>query len=169
MKQGLKKIVAFALVGLMLVSTMGFSVNTLYCFCMDKFQASLFNIDHHCEGNHQENTFAADEALDDLPPCCKKAMACHKTTEEKDDCTKRDTKHVKADLHFLEIQKEEIADIQWVISDDVPQIVVFSAPYFYRNNLYFSSILTRPPPQYLPVRMVGFGRNLLNFIQVYRC
>lgn len=149
------------LVVVMMVSTMGISVNTLYCFCKGKYEASLFKIDHHCDSIHEGND-AEDPDLADLPPCCKKAMACHKTDAEKDGCTKRDTKLVKADLKFLEIKKEELPDIQWFIAD----IAIEPRAFFYTKNLKNWTLKfdlpTRPPPQY-------FGRKLLNFIQVYRC
>jgi hypothetical protein len=150
--------VAFLLI-VISVSTMGFSVNTLYCFCMNQYQASLFNIEHTCKNavDHDD-----DEDLKDMPPCCKKALACEKAKKhEEGGCTKKEKKFFKADLKYLEIKKLELVDIQWVmpILSKINTSFISTKPSIVHQLSYLNY---RPPPQY-------FGRNLLNFIQVYRC
>jgi hypothetical protein len=126
---------------------------------MNQYEASLFNIEHTCKNavSHED-----DEDLKDMPPCCKKAMACAKEKQhEESGCTKKEKKFFKANLKYLEIKKSELVDIQWVKTDvrcttfDVPPTI----SYIKHQASYINY---RPPPQY-------FGRNLLNFIQVYRC
>ena len=85
---------------------MGFSVNTLYCYCTGQYESSLGNIEHHCTQAQTE------EDLSNLHPCCKKARlaACAKDgkTHSEKDCTKRSKKYFKADLKFLELTKTEL-------------------------------------------------------------
>ena len=157
MKSILKNITAGFLIVVILISTMGFSVNTMYCLCMDQYKASLFEIDDTCK---EEESNAHEMAQ--LPPCCQKAMTCHEPIKEHKDCSKHDKKYVKADLKFLEFQKNEL-----------PKAPVFDVLVSFDYNFYFTSKITflsdiqplvadRAPPQY-------YGRKLLNFIQVYRC
>jgi hypothetical protein len=150
--------VAFLLI-VISVSTMGFSVNTLYCFCMNQYEASLFNIEHTCKNavNHDD-----DEDLKDMPPCCKKALACEKAKKhEEGGCTKKEKKFFKANLKYLEIKKSELVDIQWVMPNVCYEMYDVRPTVSYISH-QTSYINYRPPPQY-------FGRDLLNFIQVYRC
>ena len=142
------------------ISTMGFSVNTLYCFCMNQYEASLFNIEHTCKNaiDHEE-----EEDLKDLAPCCKKAMACAKAKQHEDSgCTKKEKKFFKANLKYLEIKKAQLVDIQWVLTDVRCEMYDVRRLTFTYIEPQISYINYRPPPQY-------FGRDLLNFIQVYRC
>jgi hypothetical protein len=138
---------------------MGFSVNTLYCFCKNQYQASLFNIELPCQN---ANAYEEDEDLKDMPPCCKKALACAKEKQhEASGCTKKEKKLFKANLKYLEIKKAQLIDIQWV-KTDVRYLMYDVLPTLSYIVHQTSYINYRPPPQY-------FGRNLLNFIQVYRC
>jgi hypothetical protein len=126
---------------------------------MNQYEASLFNIEHTCKNavDHEE-----DEDLKDMPPCCKKAMACEKEKKHKESgCTKKEKKFFKANLKYLEIKKSELVDIQWVMPflSKINTPFVSTAPYVVHQKSYINY---RPPPQY-------FGRHLLNFIQVYRC
>ena len=157
MKSILKNITAGFLIVVISISTMGFSVNTMYCFCLGQYKASLFEIDETCK---KEETI--DTEIATMPPCCQKAMACHEPSKEHKDCTKHDKKYVKADLKFLEFQKTEL-----------PKAPVFDVLVSFHHNHNFTSKITflsdiqplvadRAPPQY-------YGRKLLNFIQVYRC
>ena len=161
LKSILKNITVAFLTAIMLVSTMGFSVNTLYCYCLGQSEASIFEIKHHCTQKNDE-----EKAFEKLPPCCKKmAMAKCCSSEKKHseghDCTKKDKKYVKADLKFLEIFKEKqpVLDVFVVKQAVLPTVYAFTPA---KIESLQSKIPTRPPPQY-------FGRWLLNFIQVYRC
>jgi hypothetical protein len=160
LKSILKNITVAFLLIVISISTMGFSVNTLYCFCMNQYEASLFNIEHTCKNavSHED-----DEALKEMPPCCKKAMACAKEKQHAESgCTKKEKKFFKANLKYLEIKKPELVDIQWVKTDVrclMCDVRTLYTSYIVHQTSYINY---RPPPQY-------FGRHLLNFIQVYRC
>ena len=157
MKSILKNITAGFLIVVILISTMGFSVNTMYCLCMGQYKASLFEIDDTCKKEEILNPEIAK-----MPPCCQKAMACHEPVKEHKGCTKHEKKYVKADLKFLEFQKNQL-----------PKATVFDVLVSFNHTFDFTSKITflsdiqpliadRAPPQY-------YGRKLLNFIQVYRC
>ncbi len=158
MKSIFKNIIVGFLVIVMLISTMGFSINTMYCFCMGEYEVSLFEINHQCQKEEQLNPEMAK-----LPPCCQKMMlACQKTAKKHKGCEKHEKKYLKADLKFLEFSKNELS-----------KAPVFDIQPSLQNSFYTSSKVTfiseiqpkiadRAPPQY-------YGRKLLNFIQVYRC
>jgi hypothetical protein len=141
-----------------LVASTGFSVHTTYCFCMNQYETSLFETAHACKKTHE-----ADASTAHLHDCCKKALALKKAkecSEKKDGCTKTTTKFVKADLKFLEFKKTEFPKIAFV-SALLPTIApVFFSEYL-SNYLTFPIIADRAPPHL-------YGRQLLNFIQVYR-
>jgi replication initiation and membrane attachment protein DnaB len=126
---------------------------------MNQYEASLFNIEHTCKNAIDHDDY---EDLKDMPPCCRKAMACEKEKKHKESgCTKKEKKFFKANLKYLEIKKSELVDIQWVMPF-LPKInkgFISTKPSIAHQLSYVNY---RPPPQY-------FGRNLLNFIQVYRC
>lgn len=158
MKSICKNITVGFLVVVMLVSTMGFSINTMYCFCMGEYEVSLFEIDHTCQKEEP-----LDPEIAKLPPCCQKAMlACHKPTKEHQGCEKHEKKYLKADLKFLEFSKNELPKPPFFAIQPSYQY-----PFFTTSKVSFISeiqpkIADRAPPQY-------YGRKLLNFIQVYRC
>ncbi len=154
----LKNIAVGFFISLMMISTMGFSVNTLYCYCMGQYEMSLFDIQHHCNKPHNKAK-KDDDFIKTLSPCCQKARACSKKEASKEDCTKREKKFFKADLKFLEFQKTELSQPLFVVEKPVFNNYSFSYSEILNPK---SKIPTRPPPQY-------FGRFLLNFIQVYRC
>lgn len=157
MKSIFKIITAGFLIVVILISTMGFSVNTMYCLCLGQYEVSLFKIDDKCK---KEET--VDIEIANMPPCCQKVMTCHEPVKEHKDCSKHEKKYVKADLKFLEFQKTEL-----------PKAPVFDVLVSFYHNFYLTSKITflseiqplvadRAPPQY-------YGRKLLNFIQIYRC
>ena len=150
-------IVALWLVAVLVAST-GFSLHTTYCFCMNQYETSLFETAHACKKTHEDDASTAH-----LHPCCKKALALKKAQacgEKQDGCTKKTTTFVKADLKFLEFKKTKLPEIAF-IRVSLPTFL----PVFYQKTLsnYASTpiVADRAPPQY-------FGRQLLNFIQVYR-
>ena len=75
----------------MLVSSMGFSVNTLYCYCTGQYETSFGNIEHHCTKIQEDIDFG------NLHSCCKKTRlaACRKLENKhtEKDCTKREKKY----------------------------------------------------------------------------
>ncbi len=157
MKSILKNITVGFLIVVILISTMGFSVNTMYCLCMGQYRVSLFEIDDKCKKEE-----SIDSEIAQLPPCCQKAMTCHEPVKQHKDCSKHDKKYVKADLKFLEFQKNELLKAPVL---DV--LVSFHHNFSFTSKITFLSeiqplVADRAPPQY-------YGRKLLNFIQVYRC
>ena len=157
MKSIFKNITVGFLIVVILISTMGFSVNTMYCFCLGQYEISLFEIHDKCKKEE-----SVDSEIAQLPPCCQKAMTCHEPVKQHKDCSKHEKKYVNADLKFLEFQKNEL-----------PKAPIFDVLVSFQHNFYFTSKVTflsdiqplvadRAPPQY-------YGRKLLNFIQVYRC
>ena len=151
-------------------SSMGVAVHTLYCFCKKESKVSFFDIQHNCKDKHTPPSVSAP--TEKTHSCCSKKKACHKpqtadnntakTTCNDRDCTKKEVKIVKAELVFLETEKQKFAEY-----------TAFN-PYFPTKNpifLHFSDYVSqvtcavqpsRPPPQYA-------GRDRLNFIQTYRC
>lgn len=150
-------IVALWLVAVLVAST-GFSLHTTYCFCMNQYETSLFETAHACKKTHED-----DADLANLHPCCKKARALKRAQEcgeKQGGCTKTTVKFVKADLKFLEFKKTALPKMA-IISVPTP---IFSTDFSEKLLSNYSSIpkiADRAPPQY-------FGRQLLNFIQVYR-
>jgi hypothetical protein len=150
-------IVALWLVAVLVAST-GFSLHTTYCFCMNEYETSLFSKKHACLKIHEDEAATAH-----LHPCCKKALALKKEQvcgKEQDDCTKKTTTFVKADLKFLEFKKTELPKIAFLSVFEPSLIPVFAQKQVF-NYASFPILADRAPPQY-------YGRQLLNFIQVYR-
>jgi hypothetical protein len=125
---------------------------------MNQYETSLFETTHACKKTHEDDASTAN-----LHPCCKKALALKKAKEcgeNQRGCTKTTIKFVKADLKCLEFKKTELPKITF-LSDLQPRFVpVFSQKHL-SNYASISRVADRAPPQY-------FGRQLLNFIQVYR-
>ena len=161
-KNFVKHITVAFLVAIISISTMGVSVNTLYCLCTGARHASFFDIDHKCEKEPSESV-THSEGFSDLAPCCQKALKKAACEKHEKDCTKKTKKRIKADLKFLEIKKTEVPTFE--LFAEVPVIHHFSENYALKFEFPTakSETLPRPPPpQY-------WGRKLLNFIQVYRC
>lgn len=163
MKGKFKNTIVGFLIGVMLISSMGFSVNTMYCFCMGEYEVSLFEIEHQCNKEEEPQT-AVD--ISHLHPCCQKAMrekACAQQKKEHKGCTKHDKKYFKADLKFTEFHKTEMPETAFLAVEDfcLPSFPVYSSIRFI-SEIQAQIIYRPPPPQY-------YGRKLLNFIQVYRC
>ena len=150
-------IVALWLVAVLVGST-GFSLHTTYCFCMNQYETSLFETTHACKKQHED---AAETTP--LHPCCKRALAEKKAqecAEKQGGCTKTTIKFVKADLKCLEFKKTDLPEITFISVSAYSFIAVFS-PKTVSNYAIPSKIIDDGPPQYS-------GRQLLNFIQVYR-
>jgi hypothetical protein len=150
-------IVALWLVAVLVAST-GFSLHTTYCFCMNQYETSLFIKAHACPKTHEKEAATAH-----LHSCCKKALALKKAQacgEKQDGCTQKTTTFVKANLKFLEFKKTELPKITF-ISVFEPMFAPAFAQKQVNNYASFPIVADRAPPQYS-------GRQLLNFIQVYR-
>jgi hypothetical protein len=165
LKKTFQKItVAFWLLTLT-VSTMGFNMHLLYCYCTGESEVGFFEIEHHCTAAHGDETgLATHPKFKNLPACCKKALTCHnpeKGKKDKHDCTKKTRKYLKADLKYLEVKKTELPKLELLAILYTPNKPNYTAQTPLILNYKFS-IPRKPPPQY-------YGRKLLNFIQVYRC
>ena len=150
-------IVALWLVAVLVGST-GFSLHTTYCFCTNQSETSLFETTHACKKQHEDTAETAH-----LHPCCKRALAEKKArecAEKQGGCTKTTIKFVKADLKCLEFKKTDLPEITFISVSAHPSIAVFS-PKTLSNYAAIPKIIDDGPPQYS-------GRQLLNFIQVYR-
>jgi hypothetical protein len=150
-------IVALWLVAVLVAST-GFSLHTTYCFCLNQYETSLFETAHACKKTHEDDASTAN-----LHPCCKKALALKKAkacSENQGGCTHTTTKFVKADLKCLEFKKTELPKIAFMSVLEPMPVTVFSQKQL-SNYAPIPMIAERAPPQYS-------GRQLLNFIQVYR-
>jgi hypothetical protein len=166
LKNGVKHIIVTMLIAVILFSTMGVSVNSLYCFCTGESQVSLFEINHVCDKKPSESAecLALPEGFSDLHPCCQKAIieANAKKAHDNHDCTKKTKKRLKADLKFLEIKKTELPTLELFAdaSDfSFPKVISEKKDL---AHLHSETLPRPPPPQY-------WGRKWLNFIQVYRC
>jgi hypothetical protein len=150
-------IVALWLVAVLVAST-GFSLHTTYCFCLNQYEISFFETAHACKKTHEDDVSTAH-----LHPCCKKALALKKAKEcgeKQGGCTKTTIKFVKADLKCLEFKKTALPKIAFIsVLEPMPD-PVFSQKQL-SNYASIPMIADRAPPQY-------YGRQLLNFIQVYR-
>ena len=164
MKNSVKHITITFLITIVMLSTMGLSVNTVYCLCTGETKISLVDIEDNCDKEPSESE-SLPEGFHNLSPCCQNAIkkeTCSKIGKNDHDCTKKTKKIFKADLKFLEIKKTELPTIELLAvsaSASFPKVFV---PIFDRLNLQSEALPRPPPPQY-------FGRKLLNFIQVYRC
>ena len=160
LKSVFKNITVGFLIVVMMISTMGFSINTMYCLCMGQYEVSLFEIDHKCTKEEEK----LDSEIAKMHPCCQKAMLAKAGKEKKEHkgCTQHEKKYVKADLKFTELHKTEMLK---VATFEALPVCFHTIPVF--SKVAFISeiqpiLAYRPPPQY-------YGRKLLNFIQVYRC
>jgi hypothetical protein len=125
---------------------------------MNQYDTSLFEKAHTCPKTHEDEAATAP-----LHPCCKKALALKKAQacgEKQDGCTKKTTTFVKADLKFLEFKKTELPKIAFISVWDPTFAPVFAQKQG-DNYASFPMVADSAPPQYS-------GRQLLNFIQVYR-
>jgi hypothetical protein len=150
-------IVALWMVAVLVAST-GFSLHTTYCFCMNQYETSLFEKAHACKKTHED-----DADLAGLHPCCKKARALKKAQEcgeKQGGCTKTTIKFVKADLKFIEFKKTVLPKIT-IESVPTPMFSTVFLGKILSNYASIPRIADRAPPQL-------YGRQLLNFIQVYR-
>ena len=154
-------IVALWLVAVLVGST-GFSLHTTYCFCMNQSETSLFETTHACKKQHEDAALTTSKTAH-LHPCCKRALAEKKAqecAEKQGGCTKTTIKFVKADLKCLEFKKTDLPEIKFISVSTPPFIAVFSQKTV-PNYAPIPQIIDDGPPQYS-------GRQLLNFIQVYR-
>ncbi len=164
MKNSIKHIAITFLIAIVMFSTMGLSVNTVYCLCTGETKISLVEIEDNCDKKPSEST-PLPKGFYNLPPCCQNAIkkaACSKEGKKDHDCTKKTKKIYKADLKFLEIKKTELPTIELLAVTPLASFPEIFTPIFDRLNLQSEALPRPPPPQY-------FGRKLLNFIQVYRC
>ena len=158
MKKTVKNSIVFFLVGIVAFSTMGVSVNTLYCFCTGEREVSVFEIEYVCKKTHDDDT--AEIKFRKLPPCCQKALACHKADGKKD-CTKKSKTYLKADLKFLKTAKAAAPNDLVFIAVQDGAAPVFDAVFSFQTKIQLPAADRAPPRR--------SGRDLLNFIQIYRC
>lgn len=126
----------------MLISTMGFSINTLYCICTGQYRVSFVEKEDCCKVKTEKNN-------------------CFNNTCT-DGCTKnKKTEFVKADLKYLETTKDNDLPHFDMVADATTIDFAFDNGNFQKILTTPVEYPTQPPPKF-------YGRFLLNFIQVYR-
>jgi len=148
MQKTLRHITVWFLTANLLISTMGLTVNSLYCICKDRLSLSFFEIESHC-----------GKPIDaSLPDCCQAewtAMTC----AEDHDCEDKDSKYVKLMTQFLTNEVE--------LAVHAPDFQILKADFIIIDDVMVSDIggeyFNKPPPD------KPFGKTLLPFIQSFLC
>jgi hypothetical protein len=166
--QWIKNIAVSGMLAVLLVSTIGVSIHTLYCFCKNELEYSLFatETEDHCSKSAEAVT---------LPPCCQKIAAqksccaaekCAEDDHTKKPCTKKGTVYVKLNVDYL-IPGTDLVDLHPFGFDflppcSIPQIIFFQNNAFEDQTLLSTASERGPPPKL-------FGRSLRIFVQSFLC
>lgn len=153
-------IIAFFIANL-LVSNIGLSVNWMYCYCKGQMQVSLFSLDDKCKEDDKKDVSCCktSHCEKDIKPCCKKFEKYKKTEKP---CTQKGKKYFKADLKYLFSEKDDNIK-QPIECELIPYFFKFQEETTFLSEKIFSTQASNAPP---PKR---YGRNLLSFIQNFRC
>ena len=90
MKKGFQHIFAISMSFLLFGSTVGVSLNTLYCFCKGEMTTSFFQIEDNC-------------SLSDKPLCCKsKGKSCKIAVDKEHNCDTKNSKYLKLDVEVVQ-------------------------------------------------------------------
>lgn len=148
MQKTLRHITIWFLTANLLVSTMGMTVNSLYCICKDSLSLSVFELETHC-----------GKPIDaSLPDCCQAELTAS-TCDEDHGCEDKDSKYVKLTTQFLANEVE--FELQ------TPVIQVFKTDFIIIDDVMVSDIggeyFNKPPPD------KPFGKTLLPFYQSFLC
>lgn len=83
-----RKSIISVLICSLMVSTMGLTINKLYCICVDELETSFFEIEDRC---HQ-----AEKSI------CKNSekSCCTKSQHENKPCAEKDAKYLKLNTEF---------------------------------------------------------------------
>lgn len=162
MKFFTKQLTVFGMLFVLLISTLGMSVNTLYCYCKGEIEYSLFEIegDNHCDKN---------ESIQQLPKCCQKVekkQSCCKTIDhEKKPCTKKGSVYVKLNVDYL-LPHFDLQKVPSILCDFIPttQSIWFNN----RINTLKSAVLTLSNPNKAPP-IKPYGKNWCIFVQSFLC
>jgi hypothetical protein len=154
--------IVLLLVANLLVSNIGLSINWIYCFCKGQMQVSLFSLDEKCKKEESKDIDCCkiiNQEQEETKPCCKKFQQFQKN---KKPCTQKGTKYCKADLKIFFVEKEN-REFQFVDYELLSNpIIVYSNPIFFSEKEYTYHSNKAPPPRL-------YGRELLSFIQNFRC
>ena len=132
----LKKSIVSLLIASLMVSTMGITINTLYCMCLDKMETSFFEFQESCP-----------LALDS---CCKKEAkgCCSKSNSNQNlPCSKKDATYFKLNTEF---EKPQLSDfVLPVTTTTITRLPVLVEKYKVTN---FTSIKQQKGPPLLYLR-----------------
>lgn len=168
MNQSIKNIIVFGMLVVLLISTIGMSVHTLYCFCKGELEYSFFanETEDHCSKSVETAT---------LPPCCQQIAAqksccatekCAKDDHTKKPCTKKGTVYVKLNVDYV-IPGTDLVDLpvfglDFLPPSSLPQLVCGPLDFFESQTLQSADSDRGPPPKL-------FGRTLRIFVQSFLC
>ncbi|TNF49832.1 MAG: hypothetical protein EP305_01775 [Bacteroidetes bacterium] len=132
---------AFALMAFVFLGTSGITEFKHTCEEDGVFTSWLIKVEDHC-----------DDHVEDLPPCCQKE-------EKKDDCCNDEEKVYQLAFDFFNDYHQQIV-IQPVYGLTTSFIQFDIEPGVLSKH--YSASTLRPPPKW------SSGREILNFIQIYR-
>ena len=141
----LRSILVFSLVSLMITTTIGVNLQSLYCMCKGDYIVSIFNIEQQCEKNKPKKI-----------KCCSKKLA-KKDNTHKDNCCKKESEFVKADIDLISSSVE------------YPTATFYFADFFHISkhkkgkDWIFVNHLNKPPP------LKPYNRILLTRIESFLC
>ncbi len=153
-----KHIIVSTLIAVLLVSTMGINVHTLYCLCKDSLSVSLFELEDAC--GKKESTVA-------LPSCCQRAaQTCHKTDDsDPHKCTKKANKYLKLHTPFESASSYSFA--AFVFIADIPALAFSAFEYIPLHSQKATAPLKNRPPPHRYIQ--PYGKTLLPYIQSFLC
>ena len=174
MSNNQRKYTAYFLMFMLMVSTIGISVHARWCACNQQTYLSLFvdNTDECCE--HHEN-----DVLPTLASCCAHASeetSCsieaidhqYCSAELDKGCCSTDSDFLVLDEDFSPTVIEQLKSCKCCLLHDLPRLyTLISLP----QRPSFLSPLVEQLKNAIPDRAppLLYGRELLNFVQVYRC
>lgn len=135
----------------LLVTTTGFSINVLYCYCKGSVSYSLIDETHNCSNQHAGRSPFA---------CClaKHKKHCEKIPSPAPPCTQKTTSYIKLSAAFLVNEFKPLP--QQPMPVILPGTFVFQLP-IQQPSVFISPENKAPPPHY--------GAQFLPFVQSFLC
>ena len=164
-----RKISAISLALLVLISTTGISMNTIWCSCTGEQYLSIFAAVMDCcqdkgQATQVEKTNQHDCCKKQTKSCKKEQYNSDKTTilAQKDCCTSK-FKYAKANINL------DVVALQELPVGDLVMPVVYSIPTTFQLHFvaFPQAIALEGTPNKAPPRY--YGQSFMNWFQVYRC